>query len=71
VIVTRVHPEIITKYQRLPQKFDKESDIDKIFEERYKDINNFETYLTNNGFRIIKFFLNVSKKEQKRRFLER
>jgi len=43
----------------------------KIWEERFEDIRNFEQYLTRNGVVVRKFFLNVSKKEQKRRFLER
>src|SRR5947207_15819108 len=43
----------------------------KILEERFEDIRNFEQYLSRNGVVVRKFFLNVSKKEQKRRFLER
>ena len=42
-----------------------------IWQERFEDIDNFERYLTRNGIAVIKFFLHVSKKEQKRRFLER
>ena len=71
MIVTKVNPEILSKYQRLPENLTKESELENLFEQRYNDINNFETFLTNNGFKIIKFFLNVSKKEQKRRFLDR
>ena len=44
---------------------------EKIFKQRYKDISNYEKYLYHNGYRIVKIFLNVSKKEQKERFLER
>ena len=65
-IAVRVHPEFLEK-QHLP------SDLtgDKIWENRFKDIRNFERYLTRNGTIIRKFFLHVSKKEQKRRFLDR
>jgi PPK2 family polyphosphate:nucleotide phosphotransferase len=66
VLVVRVHPEILEK-QRLP----KELRGDHFWKRRYEDINAFEKYLTRNGIAIRKFFLNVSKKEQKRRFLER
>jgi polyphosphate kinase 2 (PPK2 family) len=44
---------------------------DKIWEERFEDINSFERYLTRNGILVLKFFLHVSKKEQKKRFQER
>lgn len=43
----------------------------KIWKQRFEDINNYEKYLTNNGTVILKFFLNISKSEQKRRFLRR
>jgi len=66
VLVVRVHPEFLKK-QKLPSKLlDKE-----IWEKRFEDIRNFEQYLGRNGVAVLKFFLNVSKKEQKRRFLER
>jgi PPK2 family polyphosphate:nucleotide phosphotransferase len=67
VLVVKVHPEFLHA-QRLP-----ESDVStpKFWEHRYKSINNFERHLARNGTRIVKFFLNVSKEEQKRRFLER
>jgi PPK2 family polyphosphate:nucleotide phosphotransferase len=66
VLVVKVHPEIL-KAQRLPV-----AEIDKAFwAARYEDINHFEQHLVRNGTVILKFFLNVSKKEQKRRFLER
>jgi polyphosphate kinase 2 (PPK2 family) len=64
VLVVRVHPEYLAA-QRLP-KIDK-----KIWKKRFRDINDFEKYLHNNGIIIRKFFLNVSKKEQKARFLDR
>ena len=66
VLVVRVHPEILDG-QRLPPEL-----VDgRIWTQRYEDINAFERYLARNGFPILKFFLNVSKKEQKKRFLER
>lgn len=66
VLVTKVHPEII-QAQRLPeQNKDK-----KIYQRRYEEINHFEKYLVANGIIPVKFFLNVSRDEQKRRFLER
>jgi len=66
VLVVRVHPEFLAK-QKLPPKLVGK----KIWEERFEDIRNFEQYLTRNGVAVRKFFLHVSKKEQKRRFLER
>jgi len=66
VLVVRVHPPFL-RAQKLPDKR-----ITKhIWDERYEDINSFERYLTRNGVVIRKFFLHVSKKEQKKRFLER
>ena len=66
VLVVRVHPEMLHK-QQLPEFIDR----DKIWFSRFEEINNFENYLVNNGIIIIKFFLNVSKEEQKKRFLKR
>lgn len=66
VLVVRVHPEFL-EHQRLPEPWD----VNKLWKQRFRDINNFEKYLTDNGIIILKFFLNVSKKEQKKRFLER
>ncbi len=66
VLVVRVHKELL-EAQRLPKEL-----IGKdIWEKRYEDINNFEEYLTRNGVVILKFFLHLSKGEQKKRFLER
>lgn len=66
VLVVKVHPELL-KYQNLREKdFN-----DAFWNKRYEDINNIEKYLVNNGIVILKFFLNVSKNEQKKRFLER
>jgi len=66
VLVVRVHPEVL-KNERIPPSLVSKS----IWEERFEDINAFERYLARNGVVIRKFFLNLSKKEQKRRFLER
>ncbi|MBW4509094.1 MAG: polyphosphate kinase 2 family protein [Scytonematopsis contorta HA4267-MV1] len=64
-LIVRVHPELL-KAQRLP-----DFDITKIWQQRFEEINNFEKYLVNNGIIILKFFLNISKEEQKKRFLKR
>ncbi len=69
VLVCRIHPEIVTKIQRLPAKTTR--NLDKLFADRLKDIANFEAYCDRNGIRIVKFFLHVSKAEQKKRFLAR
>jgi PPK2 family polyphosphate:nucleotide phosphotransferase len=66
VLVVRVHPEFLAK-QKLPPKLVRK----EIWEKRFEDIRNFERYLSRNGVVVRKFFLHVSKKEQKRRFLER
>jgi PPK2 family polyphosphate:nucleotide phosphotransferase len=66
VLVVRVHPEFLSS-QKLPSELVTK----KIWKERYQDIRNFERYLTRNGVVIRKFFLHVSRGEQKRRFLER
>jgi len=66
VLVVRVHPEILAK-QRIREKLVTKD----IWKERYEDMNAFERYLTRNGTVIRKFFLHVSKEEQKQRFLER
>jgi len=66
VLAVRIHPEFLAK-QKLPPKLVGKN----IWEERFEDIRNFEQYLTRNGIVVRKFFLHLSKKEQKRRFLER
>jgi PPK2 family polyphosphate:nucleotide phosphotransferase len=66
VLVVRVHPEILAQ-QKLPSQLISR----RIWEERFEDINAFERYLTRNGTIVRKFFLNVSKQEQKDRFLQR
>ena len=65
-LVVRVHPEFLAKQKLPPELVTKD-----IWKERFQDIRNFERYLTRNGIVIRKFFLHVSKKEQKKRFLER
>ena len=65
-LVVRVHPEFLG-HQKLPP----ELVTPRIWRERYQDINAFERYLTRNGYVIRKFFLNVSRAEQRQRFLER
>ena len=66
VLVVRVHPAFLAK-QKLPPKLVGKN----IWEDRFEDIRNFEQYLTRNGVVVRKFFLHVSKKEQKQRFLDR
>ncbi len=67
VLIVRVHPAIL-QGQHLPQSIKDDKDI---WKKRLKQIRNFEEHLTENGTAIIKFFLNVSKEEQKKRFLAR
>ncbi len=65
-LVVRVHPEYLV-HERIPERLVGKG----IWKERFRDIRNFEDYLSHNGVVVRKFFLHVSKKEQKRRFLER
>ena len=67
VLVVRVHPAILASAP-LPPGIKKDPDI---WHKRFEQISNFEKYLTENGTKVIKFYLNVSKEEQKRRFLAR
>jgi PPK2 family polyphosphate:nucleotide phosphotransferase len=66
VLVVRVHPEILDR-ERLPPDA-KQGDI---WRRRYREINDWERHLSDNGFRIVKLFLNLSKEEQRTRFLRR
>jgi PPK2 family polyphosphate:nucleotide phosphotransferase len=66
VLVVRVHREFLAA-EKIPEKLVSED----IWQKRFEDINAFERYLTRNGFVVLKFFLHLSKKEQKKRFLER
>jgi PPK2 family polyphosphate:nucleotide phosphotransferase len=66
LLIVRVHPEILAK-EKLPPTLVKKT----IWRERFEDISAFEKYLTRNGTVVLKFFLNVSKEEQRQRFLDR
>jgi PPK2 family polyphosphate:nucleotide phosphotransferase len=66
VLVVRVHPELLARQKLPPERVTKD-----IWKERFKDIRAFERYLSRNGIAIRKFFLHVSRAEQKRRFLAR
>ncbi len=66
VLVVRVHPEMLAN-EKIPPRLVSE----KIWRDRFEDINAYENHLSHNGTLVLKFFLNVSKKEQKKRFLER
>ncbi len=69
VLVVKVHPDILTNYQKIPKALTRNPE--KVWKKRYEDITNFENYLANNGIKVIKFFLNVSKEEQGNRLIER
>jgi PPK2 family polyphosphate:nucleotide phosphotransferase len=66
VLVVKVHPEILST-QQLPQR----SYDDSFWKRRYEDINAFESHLVGNGTIVLKFFLHISKEEQRKRFLQR
>jgi PPK2 family polyphosphate:nucleotide phosphotransferase len=66
VLVVKVHPELCERQKLPPGKRGK-----SFWQERYDDINDFERHLSRNGTLILKFFLHISKDEQKKRFLER
>ena len=66
LLVVRVHRQVLEN-EKLPKRLVTKH----IWQERFEDINCFERYLTRNGIAVVKFFLHVSKKEQKRRFMER
>jgi PPK2 family polyphosphate:nucleotide phosphotransferase len=66
VLVVRVHPELLKNSRIPPSLLTKD-----IWKDRFQDINSFDRYLSRNGIVVRKFFLNLSKKEQKRRFLAR
>jgi PPK2 family polyphosphate:nucleotide phosphotransferase len=66
VLVVRVHPELLDR-QKLPGDAKGEG----VWQRRYREINDWERYLTGNGFRIVKIFLNLSKEEQRTRFFKR
>jgi len=66
VLVVRVHEELLQR-----QKLPKASRGKDVWTRRYREINDWERYLTDNGIRVVKLFLNLSKEEQRRRFLRR
>ncbi|MGF1524686.1 MAG: polyphosphate kinase 2 family protein [Leptolyngbyaceae cyanobacterium] len=66
VLIVRVHPELL-KRQQLPPSAQGHF----IWQQRFEEINNFEKYLANNSVHVLKFFLHLSKEEQKKRFLDR
>lgn len=70
VLIARVHPELLAK-QNLPFYHEKLHLDQEFWNNRYNDMVNFEKYLMHNGYLVLKFFLNVSREEQKRRFLSR
>lgn len=69
VLVAKVHPEILTEGQQIPAELT--DDLEKVWARRYEDIVSLERYLHHNGIVVLKFFLNVSKKEQGERLIER
>lgn len=70
VLITKVHPEFLLS-ENLPGIHSMSDVTDKFWETRYRQINQFEKTISENGTTIIKFFLHLSKSEQKKRFLER
>jgi len=66
VLVVRVHPELLEK-ERVPRELLGKN----LWQQRYESINEFERHLARNGTRLLKFYLNVSQEEQRKRFLER
>lgn len=66
VLVTRVHPELLTRQHLPPGSRD-----DTVWERRYKEINHFERYLVDNGIVVLKCFLHLSQDEQRQRFMKR
>ena len=69
VLVTKVHPDILTQIQRLPEKTT--ADLDKLFKHRFEAICDMEKFLFRNGFPTVKFYLHVSKEEQAKRLIAR
>lgn len=69
VLVCKVHPEIVTEYQKLPEEATR--DLESLFQDRYDAIRAFERYAADNGTPVLKFFLHISRDEQRRRFLAR
>ncbi len=70
VLIVRVHPQLLD-HQKLPFLKKDQPPQDDFWEQRFQHIVHFEEYLSVNGFHVVKFFLNISKEEQKKRFLSR
>lgn len=71
VLVVRVHPELLALQNLPPALVDEKNGYKNLWQQRYEEINNFERYLCHNGYVVLKFFLHLSKSEQKKRFLAR
>lgn len=69
VLVCKVHPEIVTEYQKMPEEATR--DMQALFDDRYQAIRAFERYAADNGMPVLKFFLNLSRDQQRERFLSR
>jgi len=69
VLVVKVHPKILTDYQKIPSAHIQ--DLDQVWDQRYRAIRDFEKYLYENGTHVVKFFLNLSRDEQRARFIDR
>ncbi|MBP6410639.1 MAG: polyphosphate kinase 2 family protein [Pseudarcicella sp.] len=69
VLVVKTNPTLLTEGQKIPEELT--DNIEKVWKNRYQDMANYEQYLSNNGIKIVKVFLNVSKKEQGERLIER
>ncbi|QEG02785.1 Polyphosphate kinase 2 (PPK2) [Stieleria maiorica] len=69
VLVVKVHPEIVRKSQKLPAELTR--DMHKFWKHRYESIRDFEKHCGRNGTKVLKFFLNLSRDEQRERFLDR
>ncbi|MEK6493213.1 PPK2 family polyphosphate kinase [Myroides odoratimimus] len=70
VLISRVHPQVILN-ERIPGINKAEDITEEFWDKRYEEINNFEKHISNNGVIVLKFFLHLSKKEQKKRILRR
>ncbi len=69
VLICKVHAEYLTKYQRMPEACTR--DMKRLWRQRYESIRDLEKHLVRNGTHVVKFFLNVSRREQAKRFLSR
>ncbi len=69
VLIVRVHPQILLCSQKLPLELT--GDLDRVWEQRFESIRDFERHLGRNGTRVVKFFLHLSREEQRDRFIAR